>query len=318
MNNDLIKFKRILITGCAGEIAIGICRILRDKGIADEIWGCDIKPVGGCEYYFDKSIKISRADSPAWFLELKEIISENNMDLIIPTVENELAELIKIDILPSGILMPDVHIIETCLDKYKTAKFLQNMNIDVADTELLVNAKFAQKALVIKPRSGRGSQGIHFAETKEKFDELKLSLQGDQWICQQLLEPKSEEYTCGVFRSNGGDIRTISLRRSLINGMTNSGTVVENMDVFAMLRKVAQALVLVGSINVQFILTKAGPKIFEINPRFSSTVRFRHILGFQDLVWSILDMHNIDIPLYNPPAVNTRFLRAYNEIVLRN
>lgn len=318
MTTNSIKFRRVLITGCAGEIAIGICRILRDQGFVGEIWGCDTRPEGSCEYYFDKLIKISPADSLRWFSEFKEITVANNIDLIIPTVEHELAELVKIKELPAGILMAQPHIVETCLDKYKTALFLRHMNINMANTKLLRNADFEEHALVVKPRSGRGSQGVYVLQTKEEFDALKVTLQSDQWVCQQLLGPRDQEYTCGVFRSTSGDIRTISLQRCLTNGMTSSGSVAENTDIVAMLHEVAQTLGLVGSINVQCILTKTGPVIFEINPRFSSTVRFRHILGFQDLIWSILDMNNIKIPPYREPRGNTRFLRAYNEIVLNS
>ena len=131
-------------------------------------------------------------------------------------------------------------------------------------------------------------------------------------------EPKNQEYTCGVFRSAGGDIRTITFRRALKNGMTGSGSVEENKEIQDLLHQIADAFELVGSINVQCILTKDGPKVFEINPRFSSTVRFRHLLGFQDVLWSILDILNIDLPPFSVPASKTRFARVYDEIVLQN
>lgn len=39
--------------------------------------------------------------------------------------------------------------------------------------------------------------------------------------------------------------------------------------------------------NVQLRLTDHGPRVFEINPRFSSTVLMRHRLGFSDVLWAI-------------------------------
>lgn len=316
MSDGSLKFQRILVTGCAGEIAVGICRILREQKIVDEIWGCDMMPEGACEFFFDKTLTICRADSRNWFAELQKIVLENNIDLVIPTVENELSELIKMKYSLSNILMPNTHIIEICLDKYKTAEFLKNKNIGVAKTNLLENSVFEDKALIVKPRSGRGSKGIYTVRTKKQFDQLKLTLQKEQWVCQELLEPVDEEYTCGVFRSVHGEIRTLTMRRSLTNGMTSSGRVEENADINTMLTSVARNFGLVGAINVQCILTKDGPKIFEINPRFSSTVRFRHLLGFQDLMWSILDMHCKKLTSFKAPNVKTRFLRVYDEIIL--
>ena len=42
-----------------------------------------------------------------------------------------------------------------------------------------------------------------------------------------------------------------------------------------------------GSLNVQFRLTDRGCVAFEINPRFSSTVYFRHCFGFKDVLWTL-------------------------------
>jgi carbamoyl-phosphate synthase large subunit len=39
--------------------------------------------------------------------------------------------------------------------------------------------------------------------------------------------------------------------------------------------------------NVQLRLTAAGPRVFEINPRFSSTALMRHRIGFSDVLWSL-------------------------------
>jgi carbamoyl-phosphate synthase large subunit len=38
---------------------------------------------------------------------------------------------------------------------------------------------------------------------------------------------------------------------------------------------------------VQLRLTDKGPRVFEINPRFSSTVLMRHRMGFSDVLWAI-------------------------------
>jgi carbamoyl-phosphate synthase large subunit len=67
----------------------------------------------------------------------------------------------------------------------------------------------------------------------------------------------------------------------------------------------AEALDLRGSINVQLRITTNGPRIFEINPRFSSTVLMRHQMGFCDLVWSIQDFAGHDVHLFSPTAGTT-------------
>ena len=56
--------------------------------------------------------------------------------------------------------------------------------------------------------------------------------------------------------------------------------------------QIAESLDLFGSINIQLrLVEKEGPMVFEINPRFSSTVGMRHMIGFSDLIWSIEEQY---------------------------
>jgi len=57
--------------------------------------------------------------------------------------------------------------------------------------------------------------------------------------------------------------------------------------------------------------------IFEINPRFSSTVMFRHLLGFKDLIWSINEIAGKEVGDYIPPRAGTRFYRSSQEVILQ-
>ena len=54
-----------------------------------------------------------------------------------------------------------------------------------------------------------------------------------------------------------------------------------------MCEKIATGLDLRGSMNIQLRLTDKGPRVFEINPRFSSTVLMRHRIGYRDVLWTI-------------------------------
>ena len=39
--------------------------------------------------------------------------------------------------------------------------------------------------------------------------------------------------------------------------------------------------------NIQLRLTAQGSRVFEINPRFSSTVLMRHRLSLSDVLWAV-------------------------------
>ena len=51
--------------------------------------------------------------------------------------------------------------------------------------------------------------------------------------------------------------------------------------------KIADELNLIGSINIQLRKSKNRIAIFEINPRFSSTVFMRSLVNFNDVLWSL-------------------------------
>jgi carbamoyl-phosphate synthase large subunit len=68
-------------------------------------------------------------------------------------------------------------------------------------------------------------------------------------------------------------------------------------------------------LNVQLKLTDIGPKIFEINPRISSTVMMRNKIGFKDCLWWIKS--KLKLPLDKPEEikVGTKIFRMANEYV---
>ena len=78
---------------------------------------------------------------------------------------------------------------------------------------------------------------------------------------------------------------------------------------------VAEQLDLIGSMNIQLRLTADGPRIFEINPRFSSTVYMRNLIGFSDVIWSVKDTLNEDFT-YPEIPLNTELVRIFDSKIL--
>ena len=90
---------------------------------------------------------------------------------------------------------------------------------------------------------------------------------------------------------------------------------IENNDITDLLEKLAVKLDLVGSINVQLRITKNLPKVFEINPRFSSTVLYRHLFGFEDLIWSIEDRLGHKLSNNREHAIGRKFYKGFEEYI---
>ena len=54
--------------------------------------------------------------------------------------------------------------------------------------------------------------------------------------------------------------------------------------------------------NIQLRITKSGPCIFEINPRFSFTLLMRHRFRFCYLLWTLSEARGLPI---NFPTIKT-------------
>ena len=71
----------------------------------------------------------------------------------------------------------------------------------------------------------------------------------------------------------------------------------------------------VNSRSDKFIINK-GPKLFEINPRASSTVVFRDKLGFEDFKWRILETLGMELTHYEEVYAGIKMFRGNTEYII--
>ena len=310
-------YHTILVTGCAGDIGLGIGRILKMSGASEKIIGCDLNDDHPGIHVFDKCEVIQRADSENFIETLYVTIIKHSVDLIIPTSEPELRVLLVKGFLDSINNIPVVLANKKAMiigfDKLKTADFLRSNDFPYPLTKVVKDGLPERFPCIIKSRYGAGSRDVLLVD-----EELSgyYSKKRPEDIWQEYLEPNNQEYTCGVYRSKTGEIRTIIIKRRLKDGITVYGEVVDNSDIKKILNRLADAIDLCGSINVQLRLTDRGPVIFEINPRFSSTVVFRHMLGFEDVIWSLSEKRGDPLKHYKPVTPGTKLYRLSQEVVI--
>ena len=309
---------KILVTGIAGDIGIGIGRILRDSGSTTKLIGCDIHSQHMGQFIFDACKLVPKVNEPNYIEELLKIAKEYEVDAIVPTSEPELRYLAKqcishIDEI--SLVMPNMKAMEVGFDKLLTANFLAENNLPFPWTTTVAGNDPKELPCIMKSRFGAGSQEVRLIDNKELVLHYRKIFPDHIW--QECVGTVDEEYTCGLYRSAKGDFRSIVFRRRLSAGITTYGELVVNPQIDQLCFKIAAALELNGSINVQLRLTSDEPIVFEINPRFSSTVGFRHRLGFEDLIWSISEKLYGVLPAYKAqPMVGTKIFRKFEEVIL--
>ena len=312
-----ILFENVLITGIGGDIACGIAKILRKCNIAHTLIGSDIHDKHPGKFFVDKTIILEIADSKNYLTCLKNAIEEYSIDLLIPMSVAEIELFDKKDLKKEfdnvSVILANKKSMEIGHDKFKTYSFLKSIGLLYPWTMLVSEGPPLTTPCIIKSRTGSGSKSINivYEDFVNFYSKTRFN---DIW--QELLLPENQEYTCGLYGLKNGDIRTIIFKRRLLGGITAYGETIINKDIENTLFQVAKHLELRGSINVQLRLTKKGPVIFEINPRFSSTVVFRHLLGFKDLIWSIYEEKGIPLEEYIPPNEGIIFIRGSKEFIL--
>lgn len=299
--------KNVLITAIGGDIAQGIAAILRQSFPGWNLTGIDVHSRHAGSLFVDRFYEAPRASDPGYEDALKTIVKRDAIDIVIPMSEAELQLLASrgySEIGGAGLLMANPLAIEVGADKLKTARFLESIGVPAPWTDLAENfLPHKHLPCIFKPRRGAGSKAVFRCDTVEEVEFYRQ--RHAEAIVQELLLPADQEVTCGVFRTGEGRIAVVQLLRTLTGGFTGWAQVIDDPEVFLQCSRLVEALDLRGSINVQLRITEKGPRIFEINPRFSSTVLMRHQMGFCDLVWSIQDLMGEDVHLFSPQAGTT-------------
>lgn len=312
-----MKKYNILVTGCGGDIGQSIGKILQSSPLIENVIGCDLNLEHAGKFIFDRIQCVSSCRSDKYFYDIEQIVKDEQIDVIIPVSEPELRFFSEIKLgshlFEKPLIKANQKSLEIGFDKLKTAYFLEEHGLPFPVSSSMRDLMTPVYPLVLKSRDGSGSKNLFIIKDDLDFEYYKKKY--PDFIAQELVGTASDEFTCGLFRSNTGDIRHIIFRRRLVGGFSGYGTVEINSDISNLLTRIALELNLKGSINVQLRITDKGPCVFEINPRFSSTVLFRHLMGFEDVIWSIQEV--LSLPLSPNILTNNHksFYKGYQEYV---
>lgn len=276
----------LAIGSASGDIGQAISYILSTDSLDIPAVAFDKNPKRS--RFFTKMYQSPASDSEEFILWFEEFVLANNISHYVPCSEYEMRAIpYYLDSLATIRTVWAGHEIFNLFDdKLAGSKFMHQHGLHVPP---LIDPKIIDKdqfmPCVLKPRRNSGSRGIIFCITEKQLREAISGV--SDFIIQEFIPYSDNEYTVGVFRDAKGETRTIILRRSLEKGRTKFATVVEDVAIANECRHLAEVLNLNGSINVQIRKQKGINYIFEVNPRFSSTVQGRHLLGFKDFLWSI-------------------------------
>jgi carbamoyl-phosphate synthase large subunit len=279
--------KRVLITGIGGDIAQSVATIVRANRPACYLVGVDIHEQHGGSLFVDTLAMLPLANDPTYLDELRRLIAKESIDTVIPMTEPELGILCEqLESFPeSKWIFPGREVVVECVDKLATARMLERIGVPSPWTHPVIAGMPDMYPCILKSRLGSGSRAVFVVKDPDEAN--YLAKQHPDSVFQELLDPPDQEVTCAVYRTRDGRVATLQMLRRLVGGFTGWAKVINNQEVAEMCEIIAHKLNLAGSMNVQLRITDKGPRVFEINPRFSSTTLMRHQLGFSDVLWAL-------------------------------
>lgn len=272
-----LQSRAVLFTSAGRRVELIKCFIAAaDRlGISLVTHACDLKPElsAACQSA-DRCFAVPRCDAPDYVDVLLEYCADNEIDLLVPTIDPELFPLSlareRFAAIGTKVHVSGPKTIEIVRDKAKTAEVLAKHGVPVPRTSPAQDVRRAPEGwdwpAFIKPSGGSASRGIDIiagpAAIRESY--------GEPMIVQQLLA--GEEYTVNIFVDEAGELRAaIPHRRLWVRaGEVEKGVTVRRNDIEDIAAKIVTALPDGEGVMCFQLIDDArhGPRVFEINARF--------------------------------------------------
>jgi carbamoyl-phosphate synthase large subunit len=203
----------ILVSSAGRRVALIDC--FRDSaealGVDLRVVAVDLDPAmsAACQAA-DLALPVPRCTEPAFIERLVEICRMHAVDLVVPTIDTELENLSRhrhrFDAIRTGVSVPATDVVRMSRDKLRTARFLAGHEIPVPRSgtieAALGHAASWRWPLIVRPRDGSSSIGVHIVTSPGQLAELRLP---DTYFVQELV--RGDEYTVNLFFDRSGELR---------------------------------------------------------------------------------------------------------------
>jgi carbamoyl-phosphate synthase large subunit len=265
---------RILFTGGGGAGNEALWRLLSNRYIL-HFGDADPNTINP-NIPEDRRHQLPWATDPNFIHKIAKICQRLNIDLLVPSVDEELLELSRNanELAPTRLFLPVTEYIETMLDKLSMIRSLSEKGISVPISQALVDdLNDIHFPCISKPRSGRGSRDVRVLNSIADAMLLKLTLgdRAEKIMVQDKIE--GMEYTVQMLADDTGQLRAIvPVRIDIKSGITIRAETEAEPHVIAACHSIHQAIPTSGCYNIQLMHTTEGKVLpFEINPRISTT-----------------------------------------------
>lgn len=316
----------ILITSAGKRVSL--VRIFKstllELNINGKVFTSDMNPsMAPACYVSDGYFKVLRVTNDNYIDELIDICVNNNISIIIPTIDTELLILAlnKDKLSAHGItpIISEYEFIKICRDKRKTNDLFKSFGIK---TPQIIDIKNPTFPIFAKPYDGSLSQNIHILlNDKDLTDDI---INDPKLMFMELIDDKRySEYTVDIYFGKDSNVKSIVPRKriEIRAGEINKGITAKNNIVNYLYKHLKKLSGIRGCLCMQLFFNEDLNDIIgiEINPRFGGGYPLSFHAGANYAKYIIKEyILNREIEYSDDWENNTLMLRYDEDIIIHN
>ena len=297
---------------------------LKQKFPSSKIYATELNPsLSPAAYICDECFRLPRVTDSSYIDKLLQICLENNVKLIIPTIDTELEILSqnksRFEKIGTTIAVSSTDFIQQCRDKRKTIELFDKLSIAYPQPRDKYNPVFPMFA---KPYDGSLSANLHVINNST---DLTPEILNDEKLIFMELVDKSEykEFTVDLYYGKDNHIKSIVPREriSVRAGEINKGITRKSFLVDFLKEKLEYIPGVIGCICIQLFVNESTQKVLaiEINPRFGGGYPLSYHSGANYPQYLIEEyIVNKSISYNCDWQDNTLMLRYDDDIIIHN
>ncbi len=277
--------KRILFSGLGGSPFPSLHRSLAAKY---DLYYVDSDPELKFLYSDYNFFPAPSVADDNYFSFVADIIRTCQIEYYIPLIDEEIIGAKAAFDEKNGVrvITPVADFSALCMDKHRLMNSLAENGLSSIKT--VTGSDFHNDMFFpafIKPNAGRGSRGIQKVMNSDEYNAYYIleKYGKDDTIIQEFIS--GEEYTVGVSVNRKNKILSVANRRIIRKRGITQLAINENNEIIERLaEQIVDTYKPCGPFNIQLYITPAGEaKVFEINPRFSTTVIMSYAGGVDEV-----------------------------------
>lgn len=244
----------------------------------------------------DQYFKVKKVTDPHYVRELIDICVDNDIKMIVPTIDTELLILSQNKKQFSGLgihtIISSIEFIEQCRDKRKINLFFRDREIDIPKK---IDKNKPEFPLFIKPYDGSLSANTFLIDTADQLTANHLS--NEKFLFMEYISKNEhDEYTVDMYYDKNHHVKCIVPRKRILvrAGEVNKGLTCNNSIVPFLKEKLGFIEGAVGCLTVQVFLNRLTERIIaiEVNPRFGGGYPLSYKAGANYPLWLINEYFN--------------------------